>query len=546
MLAAKTMNNLLMKNSTLLTVDQRLEIRNYVLKYLGTNLKLASFVMQSLIDLITKITKLGWFDVIDEKYVFREIPEISLFVQGDVDYCNIGVSIIASLVMDMNSASYSGTGLDMNRYIFKHRKIATSFRDKALYEYFILTRDLLKRILERLRETKFLNDHEQTLVNNLLKLSVNCLSFDFIGTILDESNDDSACVQIPTTWRPVFIEDNILKLYFDLFHLLPSHLASLTLSCLVQLASIRRTIFQNAERLSFIENLFIGIRSILESPQGLSDQTCFHEFCRLLSRLKVNFQLSELIKVSDYQVTLALIAKFTIQSFQMISAAGNSVFYLLFLWQKMIASMPYVKGPEPHCLERYAPDITSAYIRSRIDICQEVLYNDVDDPFEEITVIEQQLELLASISRCDYEKTCSLIVSIFDVDAPKYQELLNSMNINKQLTIIEEMRLTWLLYIISSAISGKMFLTTPEKEEQMDAELAVRVLQLMNFTDSRLTENRGFSQRIELGYLNFFEKFKKSYMHEQMSVNSVVFKQLGEVLGIVDEGQLLSVFVRKL
>lgn len=34
-------------------------------------------------------------------------------------------------------------------------------------------------------------------------------------------------VQIPTNWRPAFLDANTLKLYFDLFHLLPSHLSSL-------------------------------------------------------------------------------------------------------------------------------------------------------------------------------------------------------------------------------------------------------------------------------------------------------------------------------
>ena len=39
------------------------------------------------------------------------------------------------------------------------------------------------------------------------------------------------------------------------------------LSCLVQLASIRRSLFNNNERAKFLEQLVQGVKGILESPQ---------------------------------------------------------------------------------------------------------------------------------------------------------------------------------------------------------------------------------------------------------------------------------------
>lgn len=47
--------------------------------------------------------------------------------------------------------------------------------------------------------------------------------------------------------------------------------------------------------------------------------------------------------------------------------APNSVHYLLSLWQRMVASVPYVKATEPHKLEAYTPEVTNAYITSRLD-----------------------------------------------------------------------------------------------------------------------------------------------------------------------------------
>lgn len=50
--------------------------------------------------------------------------------------------------------------------------------------------------------------------------------------------------------------------------------------------------------------------------KGLSDADNYHEFCRLLARLKSNYQLGELIAVPCYPDAIALIAKFTIHSLQ--------------------------------------------------------------------------------------------------------------------------------------------------------------------------------------------------------------------------------------
>jgi hypothetical protein len=39
-------------------------------------------------------------------------------------------------------------------------------------------------------------------------------------------------------------------------------------------------------------------------------------------------------------------------------------------------------------------------------------------------MVTQQLEQLSVIGRCEYQKTCSLIVQLFDQAAQNYQEML--------------------------------------------------------------------------------------------------------------------------
>ena len=38
-------------------------------------------------------------------------------------------------------------------------------------------------------------------------------------------------------------------------------------SCLVQMASVRRSLFNNAERAKFLNQLVLGVKGILENPQ---------------------------------------------------------------------------------------------------------------------------------------------------------------------------------------------------------------------------------------------------------------------------------------
>ncbi len=47
--------------------------------------------------------------------------------------------------------------------------------------------------------------------------------------------------------------------------------------------------------------------------------------------------------VDHYTESIQLIAKFTVESLNMWQFAPNSIHYLLSLWQRMVASVPYVK-----------------------------------------------------------------------------------------------------------------------------------------------------------------------------------------------------------
>ncbi|XP_065226842.1 exportin-7 isoform X3 [Planococcus citri] len=541
LLACTTLTKIISRSSQNLPLQQRIDIRNYVLNYLATRPKLPNFVLQALITLFARISKLGWFDGEKEDYVFRNVVnDISQFLQGSVEYCMVGVQLLSELVVEMNQISDS----EGNRSITKHRKIASSFRDTQLFEIFRLACSLLSTANENCKSLNFDDVSQHGLITQCLRLAHNCLTFDFIGTSNDESSDDLCTVQIPTSWRPAFLDYTTLKLFFNLYHSLPSSLSPMALSCLVQIASVRRSLFSNPERAKFLAHLVNGLKHILQNPQGLRNPNNYHEFCRLLARLKSNYQLGELVMIENYPETIQLITKFTVESLQVWQFAPNSVHYLLSLWQRMVASVPYVKASEPHLLETYTPEVTNAYVSARLEAVPVIIRDGLDDPLDDMGMVLQQLEQVSVIARCDYPKTCTMLVQVFDQTAALYQDLVNSSNRLQVDLNIQEIRLTWLVYIIGAAIGGRVSFNTNDEHDVMDGEMVVRVLQLMNLTDSRLPQSG--CEKLELSFLNFFEQFRKIYIGEQVPKTSKVYKRLQDVLGIGEENLVLSVFMRKI
>ena len=60
---------------------------------------------------------------------------------------------------------------------------------------------------------------------------------------------------------------------------------------------MRRSLFTSeAERSAFLNQLVTGTRDILRNQIGLGEHANYHEFCRLLGRLKTNYQLNELVR----------------------------------------------------------------------------------------------------------------------------------------------------------------------------------------------------------------------------------------------------------
>lgn len=140
LVATNTLTELITTHWNSFTVPQRIDIRNYVLTYLANNgPQLENFVVVSLIKLVCRITKLGWFD----DPIHRELADdVTKFLQATVDHCILGLKILNQLVDELNIPT-SG------RTLTQHRKTSVSFRDTCLLKVFQLGMTTLKQLQTR-------------------------------------------------------------------------------------------------------------------------------------------------------------------------------------------------------------------------------------------------------------------------------------------------------------------------------------------------------------------------------------------------------------
>ncbi|KAL4562079.1 hypothetical protein LXL04_034271 [Taraxacum kok-saghyz] len=505
-----------------LSLQLRLDIRNYIITYLAKRgHEMTVYVNGSLIQLVCRVTKFGWFD--DDR--FRDVVKDStnFLVQASPKHCAIGLKILNQLVSEMNQPN---PGLPSTH----HRRVACSFRDQCLFQVFQIS-------LTSLQQLK--TDVGSELPELALSLALKCLSFDFVGTSIDESSDEFGTVQIPSGWKPVLEDPSTLQIFFDYYAITKPPLSKEALECLVRLASVRRSLFSNdAARSKFLAHLMTGSKEILQASQGLADHDNYHEYCRLLGRFRVNYQLSELVNVEGYSDWIRLVAEFTLKSLHLWQWASSSVYYLLGLWSRLVTSVPYLKADAPSLLDEFVPKISEGFITSRFD--SGASEDDLsENPLDNVELLQDQLE------------SSLFIINIVEPILQQYTERAQHQNSNeKELSVIEA-KLAWIVHIVAAILKIKQCSgCSTDSQEAIDAELSARVLRIINATDSGLHSQRydkTSKQRLDQAILTFFQHFRKSYVGDQaMHSSKQLYTRLSELLGLHDHLQALNLIVGKI
>jgi len=533
LVASNSLTKLITTHWNNFTVPQRIDIRNYVLSYLANQgPTLQDFVVVSLIKLVCRITKLGWFD--DKTH--RELADdVTKFLQATVDHCILGLKILNQLVDELNIPT-------VGRTLTQHRKTSVSFRDVCLFKVFQLGLTTLKQLQTRAIAAD--PRQEATLGELALSLTVRCLNFDFIGTNPDESTEDIGTIQAPTSWRTVLQEPSTLELLFDFYANTEPPRSSRAMEAVILLCSCRRSLFpSDKDRAAFLNRLLGGIRELLSNQTGLRHQDNYHQFCRLLGRLKGNYQLGELVKTEGYIEWLELAAGFTTQSIRNWQYSTNSIHYLLALWGRLVGAVPYVRPDtgaqgHAHALEKQALVVVKCYIDSMLSSVETVLLSDgaLDDPLDDEGSLREQLDRLPIICRFNYEPVADHLLSKLDPLLSQYQEVVSHLGASstsaapqehQKRVLLLEGQLTWLTYMIGAIVGGHSWssVSMGDGDESLDASLSRRILQLSQGVDYRLTSSNGAGRadtKLEIALLYYFQNFRKVYMFMWDQVSMIV------------------------
>jgi exportin-7 len=343
---------------------------------------------------------------------------------------------------------------------------------------------------------------------------------------------------------------------------------------------------------------------------SLADPASFHEFCRLLAALKLNYQLVEMIAAPEYPLFIRCVAEFTAAAFGAQSQYADdgslhasSLYYLLSLWSRLVSSLPYLKASAVSHLEDLAPIVTKAYVASRLAFVGPAAAGTVDDPLDEHDEVLSHLEQFPAMCRCHFDVIAAHLMAEMDPRIAQYAEVLqyiaNAGGISGIPGILPpevslrrrtlEGELAWLVYIVGSIVRGRtMSSGQAEQYSVIDADLSSRVFHLVRLADRGMGVDAGggegapdlskligsaannnnnnnnnngggggggggsgasdgtSSENLDLAVLYFFQQFRLVYIGEQAMTSSRVYPRLGELVGLRDHLDVLTVIVSRI
>ncbi|KAH7051460.1 hypothetical protein BKA57DRAFT_534225 [Linnemannia elongata] len=547
MFATSRLKNLVEDHFTTFTTLEQLGLRTFVLRYIYQNPDSQPFIITAQAQLFAIITKLGWL----ENEEFRAlVDQIQVFFQpgNPIAYRIIGARILTAVATEMN--------LPSARHATKYRKIAVSFRDAQLLPIFQFALSTLKSLLQA-------SDAEsEKLRESILQLMKMCLGFDFIGTLPDESSDDVGSIQAMTTWRIVLEEPEYLDVLWECWKKFSGATSVLAMESLSQAASIRRSLFSSDEtRNTYIHHIMRETSLTIKSQAGqakLQDVGNFHEFCRMLSKFRSTFQLSEICEYKEFEQWISLIGEFSSRGLHSWKWSPNSIPYLLTFWSKMVSSISSAKQATQDYIQGITVDLSRAYLKSRLECAQAVLDGEVDDPLESEEELVTTLEMYATLSRSKYVDSGRFVLAEFKDIFKKYRELiqraslgspsLSGNDIKEQLTVVE-MQLTWMVYMISALIGGRISYQSTGEQDQMDAELSSEVLGFIQQAQMWTTQRPLYLASpdahlyVQSAILFFYTQFRSSYIGEESSKSVKVYTLLTERWGLTGPNQVLDVIM---
>jgi hypothetical protein len=219
------------------------------------------FILSNFVQLNAIICTLGWTisDEFEQRYteLLRDAEEMSP--------APFTLPSVLSLLQEVNPETSVIKGLS------RHRKTAVAFRDSHLFSIFKLAFMQFKNHLNS-------PDH---ITENALSILNSCLGFDFLGYSSDQDGMTSA-TQIPSNWKSYVLEENMAEVLISSFATVPASYHQQVLEVLGYLMGIRRSLFNEGERITYAQNMCTVATKLLSFPFKETEQTGNHISYRIV------------------------------------------------------------------------------------------------------------------------------------------------------------------------------------------------------------------------------------------------------------------------
>jgi hypothetical protein len=548
--ASEALTKLITTNWNHFSTPQRIAMRDYMLTFLGNKgpglSQGAPFVVTSVVKLLCRITRLGWFDDAKHQGLAEECKK---FLQATVPHCIIGLQILEELTVQMNQRQATET-------VSQLRKHAVSFRDASLLNIFETALTMLQQLLAG--QVRNADERElASMKKRALGLAIRCLSFDFIGMQPDPSVEDNETIQIPSTWRKLVTNAQIMQLMAKLYLESKPAQAALAMELLMMWSSCRRSLFvKDEDRRAFLSELLDAVLMVLKSQAGLRHEENYHAFCRMLGRIKNNFQLTELLAAKQWAEFSLEITQFTVSSFQQWQWSKNSTHYLLHLWNRLVSVSPFVRDPDNKIvplIKDYVPRVFSTYVQGRLQSVEDCVVDaGLENPLDDESQLQQQLQQIPNLTRYQYAASGSILTSLIEPLCQQYGQMAQTLMqagpnggaaVPENARAIVEGKLTWLVYLVGAQIGGHMTMASAGREghELTDAQMARGVFQLMGMVNQLLEGSRGTircDRRLEIALLYFFTEFRRCYVGEHHGMPSA--KEMKKIKAEAERKRLME------
>ena len=550
-------------NSTL----PHIEIRNYALSFLFTQAGTQTspgYVVRAMTRLFSRITRLGWLTSEAHRNVLQELNR---FFDASIEHFVMGLQLMFDLVEELDVPAHTRKELILKR----------QFLTMALLKILKTAIDTLQKL-----QTQMIPEAHKAarLTDAALQLAIRCLSYDFIGHAslahTSQATEDVAETQtlaIPLSWKSDIRDPELTDMLFSVYYKYSVPQSSRALELLLLLSSVPRSLYDSSQ--SYLDiggRVFNGVREIFASRRGLEERETHHTFCRLLGALRDVDFVGRQRKEEEYKEWLLAAANFTKDTFRDSDTPSNSMHYLLQfwsrlvvssrageavvlggygggattpagLWQRMVAMHNQEDDEDGFAVEarrkralvqEFVPSVVDAYIAGRLASVEAAMQGRIEDPLDDVEMLQTQLEVLPRIAAMQYGDIGARLVQTIDLLVPAYEHALSSSNA-QQVQLVEA-KLAWLVRVSAAMVGGHYTLETQikiegsrvrptavmgtnmqEGDELVDADVSRRMLQLIMMTQNKAASRR-CDYRLELALLSFMDRLKQGLLYVDAAI----------------------------